>query len=156
MPASQILEEKIIRPLNMNNTHWPTTIFLLPPYIHGYNSDFAGSLMDATNWNPSWGYTAGALISKFSDLKIWAKVVAEGKFLSEKTKSERFKWIGNHYGFCVMKAGNWVGHPGSIFGYNSHVFYNSVKKVTLIILTNMDTNSPVEYFSNAFRNILDK
>jgi|WetSurMetagenome_2_1015567.scaffolds.fasta_scaffold207354_1 D-alanyl-D-alanine carboxypeptidase len=155
-PARQVIEEKVIQPLNLMNTHWPNTIYLLTPYCHGYNSDLINTLMDATNWNPSWGYTAGALISKLSDLKIWAKVVAEGKLLSEQTKAERFNWIGNHYGFCVMKANNWIGHPGTMFGYNSHVFYNTVSKITLVIFTNTDTGLPVEYFSDAFRNILDK
>jgi len=54
-----------------------------------------------------------------------------------------------------MKVNDWIGHPGSICGYNSHVFYNSPKKITLIIFANTDTGLPVEYFSAAFRGILD-
>lgn len=150
--AKQVIEEKVIRPLNLENTYWPDTIYLPEPYTHGYN----GPIVDATNWNPSWGYTAGILISKFSDMKKWAKIVAEGTLLSEQMKAERFRWINNHYGFCVMKAEDWVGHPGTMFGYNSHVFYNTVKKITIIILTNTDSGTPVEYFSNDFRNILDE
>ncbi|MFA5403708.1 MAG: serine hydrolase domain-containing protein [Ignavibacteria bacterium] len=155
-PASQVIEEKVIRPLNLMNTYWPNTIYLLTPYCHGYNTDLMSTLVDATNWNSSWGYTAGVMISTIPDLKIWAKAVAEGKLLSEQMKAERFNWIGNHYGFCVMKAGNWIGHPGTIFGYNSHVFYNTASKITLVILANTDTGLPVEYFSDAFRNILDR
>ncbi len=153
--AKQVIAEKVLQPLNLNNTYWPNTFFLFAPYVHGYTAN-TGALMDATNWNPSWGYTAGILISKISDLKMWAIAVADGRLLSEQMKAERFNWVGNHYGFCVMKAGNWIGHPGTMFGYNSHVFYNTVKKITLIILVNMDTGTPVEYFSDAFRTILDK
>lgn len=152
-PARTVIEEKILQPLQLRRTYWGGPYFLSTPYIHGYNKDY-GAVLDATNWNPSWGYTAGAMISHFADMKIWAKAVAEGSLLSEKMKKERFAWVGDHYGFCVMKAGSWVGHPGSISGYNSHVLYNSSKKMSLIILTNMDSDSPVEGFSEAFRIIL--
>jgi len=152
---AQVFQEKIFQRMDLNYTSWPNTMFLFSPYTHGYNSVF-GTLMDATNWNPSWGYTAGVLVSNIYDMKKWAPYVAEGSLLSDKMKAERFNWVGNHYGFCVMKAGNWVGHPGSIFGYNSHVFYNTVKGITIVILCNTDTHTPVEYFSEAFMNILDK
>lgn len=153
-PARVVIEEKLLKPLKLVNTYWGGSFFLQTPYIHGYNRDY-GPILDASNWNPSWGYTAGAMISNFADMKVWAKVVAEGSLLSDKMKQERFKWIGDHYGFCVMKAGNWIGHPGSITGYNSHVLYHPARKLTLIILTNMDTDSPVEAFSEAFRTILN-
>ena len=153
--AKQVIEEKVIHPLNLQNTYWPASVFLFSPYTHGYNTGF-GKLLDATNWNPSWGYTAGALISTIPDLKLWAKALAEGKLLSEAMKLERFTWVQNHYGFCIMKVDNWVGHPGTMFGYNSHVFYNSAKKITLIVNVNMDSGTPVEYFSSAFRKILDQ
>jgi D-alanyl-D-alanine carboxypeptidase len=154
-PAARVIREKVIEPVGLKHTYWPNSVFLFSPYIHGYNAGY-DKLMEATNWDPSWGYTAGALISTIPDMKIWAKALAGGQLLSASMKSERFTWVQDHYGFCVMKAGNWVGHPGSIFGYNSHVFYNSSLKTTLIILVNMDTGTPVEYFSNAFRKILDR
>jgi D-alanyl-D-alanine carboxypeptidase len=154
-PAKQVIQEKVIQPTGLPHTYWPDSASLTAPYTHGYNAGL-GNRMDATDWNPSWSYTAGALISTFADMKIWAKAVAEGRLLSEQTKAERFKWVDDHYGFCVMKAGNWIGHPGTIFGYNSHVFYNTEKKISMVILVNMDTGTPVEYFSDSFRTILDK
>jgi D-alanyl-D-alanine carboxypeptidase len=153
--CAQIFQEKIFQPANMNDTFWPETVYLLSPYTHGYTSAY-GPVMDATNWNPSWGYTAGILISNFYDMSRWAKIVASGSMLSERMKAERFNWVYDHYGFCVMKAGDWVGHPGTMFGYNSHVFYNTVKHISMVILTNTDSGTPVENFSEAFRNILDK
>jgi D-alanyl-D-alanine carboxypeptidase len=151
--CEQIFREKIFIPTNMNSTYWPHSLFLASPYIHGYNSDY-GSLMDATNWNPSLGHAAGILVSNFYDMKKWAKIVAGGYLLSDRMKAERFAWIQNHYGFCVIKAGNWIGHPGSISGYNSHVLYNNNKQASMIILTNTDSGAPVEAFSDAFRKII--
>ncbi|MBI2282869.1 MAG: beta-lactamase family protein [Bacteroidetes bacterium] len=152
--ARAVIEEKLLQPLQLTHTYWGGPDFISKPYIHGYNKDYT-VLQDATNWNPSWGYTAGILISNFADMKIWARAVAEGSLLSEKMKKERFGWIGNYYGFGVMKAGPWIGHSGNIPGYNSHVLYDTGRKMTLIILTNMDTDTPVESFSEAFRTILN-
>jgi len=152
--AGQVIEEKVIRPMNLNQTFWPSTVYLFAPYLHGYTY-FYGPCMDATNWNPSWGYSAGILISTIHDMKIWAEADANGALLSEKMKAERFNFRDD-YGFCLEKAGDWVGHPGTIRGYNSHVLYNTAKKITLIIVVNQDSGSPVEAFSAAFRSILEK
>ena len=150
----QIYQDKIFRPMNLNYTSWPNSMFLFSPYTHGYTSNY-GPLLDATNWNPSWGYTAGILISNFYDMKKWAAYVAEGSLLSDRMKAERFSWINNHYGFCVMKDGDWIGHAGTMFGYNSNVLHNPQRRTTVVILCNTDTDTPVEYFSDAFRKILD-
>jgi len=144
-PANEVIYEKIIKPLKLNNTYWGSTFFLTAPYCKGYNSDFLGALTDVTNWNPSWGYTAGQLVSNIADMKAWAKLDAEGIFLSDKMKAERFNFGPEGYGFCIERVGNnWVGHPGIIFGFNSQIFYNAAKKTTLVIYSNTDTGLPAQ------------
>jgi hypothetical protein len=71
-------------------------------------------------------------------------------------QAERFKWGADnvHYGFGVTLAFNWIGHAGTIFGYNSHVLYNAEKKITYIVLVNTETDHPVEQFTNEFMSIL--
>ena len=154
-PAKQVIQEKVIQPMGLIHTYWPDPGSLAEPYTHGY-STASGTMGDVTNWNPSWGYTAGILVSTFADMKIWAKAVAEGSLLSEQMKAERFKIVDDSYGFCVMKAGNWLGHAGTLFGYNSHVLYNAEKKITYVILVNKETGLPVETFTAAFMPILNK
>ncbi len=153
LKADEVIYGKIFRPVGLLNTFWPNTVFLPSPYIHGYSAAF-GPLTEATNWNPSWGYTAGAIISNFSDMKIWSKIVADGTYLSPQMKAERFNWVNDHYGFQVMKVGNWIGHPGNMYGFNSHFLYHTQKKLTMLILTNREDNTPVEFFSDAFRRII--
>jgi D-alanyl-D-alanine carboxypeptidase len=154
-PAKQVILETVIQPMGLTHTYWPDAGSQTEPYTHGYTSAL-GDTIDATNWNPSWGYTAGILISTFADMKIWAKAVAEGTLLSKQMQAERVKSVTGYYGFCVTIAGNWFGHAGTIFGYNSHVFYNTEKKATYIVLVNTETGHPVEKFSKAFMGILDK
>jgi D-alanyl-D-alanine carboxypeptidase len=146
-PASQVIKEKVLVPLNLTNTYFGGPFFMYEPYSHGYTLGDEG-LIDATNWNPSWGYTAGAMISKLDDLKQWAAYLAEGALLSEAMKAERFDFGTNDYGFCVetmhYKDANWVGHPGIMPGYNTQVWYNQVKKTTVIINSNSEVNLPAQ------------
>ncbi|MCK9212646.1 MAG: beta-lactamase family protein [Ignavibacteriaceae bacterium] len=154
-----VFNEKIFQPLGMKNTFWPITRYLPFPYSHGYSLD-NNSLIDVTNYNPSWGDAAGILISNISDLKIWAKELGERKLLSEKMKNERFAWVDSdvpglkYSGFGLEKILDWVGHPGAIFGYNSQIWYNPIKKITVILTTNSIEGYPTEQVIGEIINIL--
>ena len=156
--ARQVIDEKVIQPMGLAHTYWPDSGALVAPYTRGYTGPYdGGNLLDASTWNPSWGYTAGALVSTFADMKIWARAVADGSLLSERAQGERFKWVDDQYGFCVMKVGHWIGHPGTRYGYNSHILFHTEKQIALVILVNQAIpDTPVEYFSAALRTILDK
>lgn len=157
--VSQVLSEKIFLPLGMANTYWPLSLFLPYPYSHGYSTK-TGSLLDETNWSPSWGDAAGILISNFYDLKIWIREIYERNLLSTASKNERFNWVDedgagkNFYGFGLMKFSGWIGHTGIIEGYNSVVFYNPEKQITIIAYTNCDDNQPAAMALMEFMKIL--
>lgn len=156
-----IFNEKIFQPLGMNHTFWPKTSYLSFPYSHGYSIGSDGVILDQTNWNPSWGDAAGILISNLTDMKIYAREINESKLLSAKMKIERFKWVDDtdapgikYSGFGLEKIKNWIGHPGSIFGYNSELWYETEKKITLIIFTNTIDGYPADALLSAFAKIL--
>jgi len=157
--VKDVFNEKIFQPLGMNHTFWPDTRYMPFPYSHGYSLE-NNSLIDVTNYNPSWGDAAGILISNISDLKVWAKELGERKLLSEKMKNERFAWVDSdapglkYSGFGLEKIFDWVGHPGAIFGYNSQLWYNPIKKITVIITTNSMEGYPTEAVIGEIINIL--
>jgi D-alanyl-D-alanine carboxypeptidase len=141
--AHQVIYDKILIPLQLHNTYWGSTYFLTSPYCRGYNYYALGVQTDVTNWNPSYTYTAGQMVSTIHDMKKWAKLNAEGILLSEEMKAERFSFAPEGYGFCLMQVNeNWIGHEGIIMGYNSEVFYNAAKKTTLVIYSNSNDNLP--------------
>jgi hypothetical protein len=44
------------------------------PLPRGYSQlSRVNHIVDETDWNPSWGWTVGSVISTEHDLKIWAK-----------------------------------------------------------------------------------
>ena len=145
--ASEVIQEKVLVPLNLTNTYFGESFFMYEPYSHGYTLE-DGGLIDATNWNPSWGYTAGAMISKLEDLKQWVSYLANGDLLSETMKAERFDYGTNNYGFCVesshYKNEQWIGHPGIMPGYNTQLWYNLAKKTTIVIYSNSEDNLPAQ------------
>ncbi|MDD2965260.1 MAG: serine hydrolase [Bacteroidales bacterium] len=146
-PAGEAIHQMVLQPLNLNHSYMAGPFFRSGPYTHGYCLQDEG-LTDATNWNPSWGYTAGAMISTPSDLKRWARYLIDGKLLSEKAKSERFNFATNTYGFGIEMAAyhghTWYGHPGLLPGYNTQLWFNPEKKITLVISSNTDDNAPAE------------
>ena len=152
--VEEVVEEKVVIPMNLKHTFWPNSIFLFSPYTHGYyfvNDKF----QDASNWNPSWCGAAGIMVSTIPDLKQWVKALAEGKFLSDDMKAERLKLVGGIYGFCLMKHGDWVGHTGSIYGYNTIALFNTAKRITLLINVTTNFLLPVGAYGAAFQKILD-
>src|SRR3954469_11757544 len=101
---------------------------------------------DSTDWNPRWTWAAGAMISALHDLRRWAEVVATGKLLSPQTQAQRLKTLptgfpGLRYGLGIFETGGWIGHNGSIPGYQTVTVYLPSKKATLVIMINTDSSS---------------
>jgi D-alanyl-D-alanine carboxypeptidase len=46
------------------------------------------------------------------------------------------------YGFALFKVNGWIGHNGSLPGYQSLTMYLPAKKATMVILLNSDINPP--------------
>ena len=83
----------------------------------------------------------------------------ERKLLSDKMKIERFTWrddIPNikYSGFGIEKIFDWIGKSGAIPGYNTEVWYNPIKKITIIISTNTWEGYPADALFESFVNIL--
>ncbi len=69
---SEVIDTKITTPLGMEHTSFPTTNAFPTPHAQGYtNQTLDESVTAATDWNPSWGGAAGAMISSLDDMRIW-------------------------------------------------------------------------------------
>jgi D-alanyl-D-alanine carboxypeptidase len=94
---------------------------------------------------PSWGWAAGAIISDLNDLRCWARTLATGSLLSVKTQAQRLRFVptgfpDTAYGVGVFDNHGWIGHNGSLPGYQSAVVYLPQTEATLVILSNSDTS----------------
>jgi D-alanyl-D-alanine carboxypeptidase len=141
------VEKHLLEPLGMTHTVFPIDAAFPSPHAQGYTEQtLNGKEAISTNWNPSWGWAAGAMISDLHDLRIWAKSVATGSLLSPAVQAERERFIPAEgleparYGFALFDISGWIGHNGSLPGYQSLTVYEPKLKTTMVVLLNSDIN----------------
>jgi len=83
-PIGDLYRERIIEPLGLQQTSFPNADPTLPdPHPQGYTlqGQDGGELLNATDWNPSWGWTAGAMISTVEDMLVYGRALGTGEGL---------------------------------------------------------------------------
>jgi D-alanyl-D-alanine carboxypeptidase len=145
-PLDSYIHDQILTPLGMSHTSFPTTNAFPEPHAQGYTVQTAdGKEAVATDWDPSWGWAAGAMISTLDDMRIWALALATGKLLTPQMQAQRLQTVGSPgmppqdgYGLGIFNLGGWIGHNGSLPGYQTVAVYLPQKQTTLVILINTD------------------
>lgn len=141
---ADFIDTRILRPARLRHTLLPQGTEFPRPHPHGYtNQTLSGAVADATHWNPSWAWAAGAMISDLHDLRRWAEIVATGRLLSPGTQAQRLRMLptgvpGLSYGLGLFDANGWIGHNGSIPGYETVTVYLPSMRATLVIMINTD------------------
>ncbi|MFI1712218.1 serine hydrolase domain-containing protein [Streptomyces litmocidini] len=146
-PLTAFLRERVLRPARLRHTFLPDGPEFPEPHPRGYtNQTLSGAVVDSTDWNPSWAWAAGAMISDMHDLRRWAKILATGELLSPGTQAQRLRTLptghpGLGYGLGIFDANGWIGHNGSIPGYETVTVYLPERDATLVIMINTDSLS---------------
>ncbi|WKD33392.1 serine hydrolase domain-containing protein [Streptomyces xanthophaeus] len=143
VPLDRFIDREVVVPAGLKHTVFPTGPEFPSPHAHGYtNQTASGKVEDATDWNPSWGWAAGAMISDLPDMRSWAKTLATGTLLTPATQAQRLDVVdalpGTGYGLGIFNVQGWIGHNGSLPGYGSLVLYLPESKATLVVLVNTD------------------
>jgi D-alanyl-D-alanine carboxypeptidase len=150
LPLHEFLEQRVIQPLELEDTSFPTDNAFPQPHAQGYTQATPdGSETVATDWNPSWGWAAGAMVSTLDDLRTWARAVATGTLLEPETQAQRLETVTPPgfnpeagYGLGIFDAEGWIGHNGSLPGYQSLTLYLPEHHLTLVVLLNTDEPVP--------------
>jgi D-alanyl-D-alanine carboxypeptidase len=145
-PLAVYIKQHILKPEHLTHTVLPSGAGFPSPHAQGYtNQTENGTRANATDWNPSWGWAAGAMISTLDDLHVWARDVATGTLLTRATQKQRDRFIsapalGGAYGLGLFKANGWIGHGGGLPGYLSLAIYLPSAHATIVVLLNSDTS----------------
>jgi D-alanyl-D-alanine carboxypeptidase len=143
--AAEAIASRIIEPLGLTGTSFPSDPELPSPHARGYAADPGSpNLRDITESNPDVAWTAGAMISTLDDLRIWGRVLAEGFLLSAATQAERVQiapissvpGLEVGYGLGIMDVNGFLGHTGAIFGYSTWVVHSPEEQATIVVLAN--------------------
>ncbi|WP_377270541.1 serine hydrolase domain-containing protein [Peterkaempfera sp. SMS 1(5)a] len=143
-PLGAYLRARVFKPGRLRHTTFPATAEFPKPHADGYTvQSVNGELANATDWNPSWGWSAGAAISDLDDMHTWARALAKGSLLKRATQAQRLKLLptgypGTGYGLGIFGVNGWIGHNGSLPGYESVAMYLPSAKATLVVLVNTD------------------
>ncbi|MFC9793550.1 serine hydrolase domain-containing protein [Streptomyces sp. NPDC127584] len=142
---ADVIERRVLRPARLRHTLLPEGAEFPEPHAHGYTDQtLDGTTADATDWNPSWAWAAGAMISDLHDLRRWAPVLATGELLSPETQAQRLTTLptgfpGLSYGLGIFDADGWIGHNGSIPGYETVTVYLPSEKATMVLMLTTDS-----------------
>lgn len=158
-PIDRVMQEQIIEPLGLEHTIMPTDGTYPEPHPQGYTMQGVegDTPSDATDWNPSWGWTAGSMISNMDDLLVWGEALVTGEgILSSEMQAERLDSFdfdvpvyagpgktapqtpARAYGLGLGLALDWYGHEGELPGFNTYVQHYDPEGITLVVMVNAD------------------
>lgn len=96
---------------------------------------------------------AGGMYSTVSDLTKLFELIKNKKILNEHFITEIFEakakiskeqyWLGDFYsyGFVVEENKNKISHPGSLFFFESSIYYDKEKDLSIVILNNTNNRN---------------
>jgi D-alanyl-D-alanine carboxypeptidase len=141
---------RIIDPLGLSQTSFPDSSAAFPtPHARGYtNQTLDGQVVDATDWNPSWGWSAGEMISTLDDLHRYVHALGTGEgLLQPATQQLRLASFltklppntpEKAYGLGLGIGSGWLGHTGELPGFNTVGYYNPKLDATVVVMVNSD------------------
>ena len=157
-----VMQAQIFEPLGLEHTLMPSDASYPEPHPQGYTMQGVDgdTPTDATDWNPSWGWTAGGMISDLEDMLVWGEALGTGEgILSPEMQAERLDSFdfdvpvytgpdssapqtpARAYGLGLGLALDWYGHEGELPGFNTYVQHYEPEGITLVVMANSDISS---------------
>jgi D-alanyl-D-alanine carboxypeptidase len=140
----QLLRDRILSPLGLRETSFPTKPDMPQPVLRGYaQPDASSPMQDVTRSNPNVAWTAGAMVSTLHDLSRWSKALASGSLLSGAMQERRLQTRpltpdqSVHYGLGIADIYGFLGHNGGIAGYSTMMLHDPAIDATVITAANL-------------------
>ena len=148
---SQLLDDRILRPLHLRHTSLPNGAALPLAGVHGYLLPGnpllpapGGAPVDVTKTSPSWTWAAGALVSTPHEISRFYRALLGGRLLPTRLLTEmthaRPTSAGRGYGLGLLEVdtpcGPVVGHDGEIFGYTTIALTTRDGQRSTVLLAN--------------------
>lgn len=127
-PAAAEVQQRILRPLKLIGTSFPgTDPTIRGPHSGAYFAPFG--VRDLSEFNMSWGWTAGEMIGTAADLNTFFRALLGGDLLSPATLDEMLAGVpmfpdvpeAGSYGLGILSlstpCGEFFGHDGLVIGH---------------------------------------
>jgi D-alanyl-D-alanine carboxypeptidase len=154
-PMRRLYRERVIEPLGLDRTTFRPTGKLPAGAVHGYFLESpAGGFIDTFDWNFSWAYSAGAMVSTLRDLHRYGPALVTGEgLLSRRMQHQRLTFVDTGgslgpgqellYGLGIweLPLGTtepvpYYGHDGIVFGYDAIVVHSPQAQTTIAMVGN--------------------
>ncbi|MEW2528324.1 serine hydrolase domain-containing protein [Streptomyces sp. NPDC047071] len=132
---AQEIDRRVIQRIGLRHTYFPAhgDATIKERHPQGYYQSAAGApLVNATEWDPSWAWAAGQMVSTNTDLNRFYTALLDGRLLKEPQLRQMQKTVdatypfpkGAGYGLGLVKTplscgGVYWGHGGSMTGYET-------------------------------------
>ncbi|WP_172386984.1 serine hydrolase [Streptomyces sp. MNP-20] len=132
---AQEIDRRVIQRIGLRHTYFPAhgDATIKERHPQGYYQSAAGApLVNATEWDPSWAWAAGQMVSTNTDLNRFYTALLDGRLLKEPQLKEMQKTTpakypfpkGAGYGLGLVRTplscgGVYWGHGGSMTGYET-------------------------------------
>ena len=149
------ITDRIIAPLGLGGTSYPTTPDMPLPFAHGYGFE---PPEDISFTDPSSSAGSGAMISRLEDLKKWGVALGSGTLLTSELQAVRINSLSpivynpcddddpdrpkrscpeyDEYGLGIGELSGWIGHTGEYVGYTNLVMYEPESGSVVVIIAN--------------------
>lgn len=134
-PLAEEIDQRVIQRIGLRHTYFPAPgeEMIRGRHPRGYYQDSAGApLVDATEWDPSWAWAAGQMVSTNSDLNRFFSALLAGRLLPKAQLDQMRTTVpasypfpaGARYGLGLVSTplscgGVYWGHGGSMTGYET-------------------------------------
>ncbi|MFD9650880.1 serine hydrolase domain-containing protein [Streptomyces mirabilis] len=134
-PLAEEIDQRVIKRIGLRHTYFPVPgeETIREHHPRGYYQDSAGApLVDATEWDPSWAWAAGQMVSTNSDLNRFFTALLAGRLLPKAQLDQMRTTVpasypfpaGARYGLGLVSTplscgGVYWGHGGSMTGYET-------------------------------------
>ncbi|BCY11643.1 serine hydrolase [Actinoplanes sp. L3-i22] len=130
------VDRRILRPLRLGHTYFPgTRAGLRGPHDRAYVQMADGLPRDFTDYDMSWGWAAGAMVSTPHDVNVFYRALLAGRLLPPAQLAEMTTGTPNGLGlsYAALPCGPAWGHTGTVIGHSTYTFHlaDGTRQVTL-------------------------
>jgi D-alanyl-D-alanine carboxypeptidase len=142
------LVHRIIKPLGLRHTSFPSGASIDRPHAHGYLFLGKPPLQDATTWSASFAGAAGGLTSTAADVDRFYQTLFSGRLLDPSQLRQMESTVaslpGQRYGLGLeqdipshyIRCSTVWGHDGDFPGYHSEAFTSRDGRHSIVLLVN--------------------
>ncbi len=140
---ARFIQDNIFMPLNMHDSGYDSFSEIIPHRASGYSKNSNGQLSNDEYLDMSLPYAAGSLYSTTADLLKWTRGLFNYNLLSVDSLKKMITPFKENYGFGVeikdIDGISAIRHVGGINGFHSALLYSQSTKITIAILSNLNT-----------------